>query len=891
MAISLSTKTATTGPLSREAFDPNIGFKSGLESVAQGLSKVASSAEGMADTIAANKEKLAADKEKIADKIAADQEKVYKSTANNNSIVHSSNVDADFRTLYKVMQDDNATQEQVAEAQANFDSHATITAETLDPNGVAPTEYYDDSIVRLQADYKSKQQELQNIRFSQTQKKEVELEASKLSRTNSAANDDFSTESATLEAQSIFETFDEDHLFSTINDRSALNKQVINNYETTFDVTLLRLNQQPLNPMEKAKELAKLEASVRQFASVDDPYIRNKADLFLTKIQTNRDKLIAESGAARKEAMEAYSEIVANDSKALHIRMENQVATSSTATYETSTLLADNGVALVLSESNKLDPNFATDTQIKEQNLTVNSVYANAPNAEGYTPRAAAAIALLNGEAFKGYSPEVYDPRRILGPVPDEDLEGVASYAELINNPDVLKAETAAVTKLANEIRTAVDSNDFSALSKISPAIAQAMKAVDKIPIINKDDYDSPEAYLQAVQNAQGSRDLDFVKADIAYQTARANKTFGDLLEGKPDFGIIPVRGSEFSNMTPEGQLRTLQTMVQKNGIAAISVAQNLQASGNEADQIMGVLMEMEISGNGGMFVMLNKTGSEISPDKSYATKDEEKKISGSYLIEVKKRIQDKAITTPLDILATSASRNGNMALAEFYRNIENGMLIQYGNSLTAGTVIDPKDAVEALLERQEEIVYTLGTPDENENGITVRYPPPVGSDAKWTKAQSYFNNPNTFTRLYAESALKVLFNNNKEIVGRIGEKYNVAEMNPALREALSVIKINVDEGAALVRGALNNKSGQLPYVDLGALKTIGGATYVVPKFYDQQSGKYDILINKETGKPYTVSLDEIYTDINPEQYKKPDTITGVLTEFSAEYLGSMLGL
>jgi len=870
MAISLSTKTATTAPLSREVFDPNIGFKSGLESVAQGLSKVSASAAGMAD------------------KFIADQEKVYKSAATNNATVFSSNVNADFRTLQTVMQDDNATQEQVAEAQANFDRHANITAETLDPNGVAPTKYYDDSVVKLQSDYGVKQQELQNIRFSQTQKKAVELEASELSLTDFAARGEFTMNYATREAQSIIQTFDESHLFSTINDRTAINKQVINNYETTFDTTLLRLNQQPLNPMQKASELAKLEASVREFASLDDPYIKNKAELFLTKIQSNRDTLITESGKAREEAMKVYSAQVAESSKTLSIRLENQVSESPTGTYDPALVTGTDGLAVTMSQSNKLDPSVATDTQIKEQNLAVNSLYANAPNADGYTPRGAAAIALLNGEAFTGYVPEVYDPRRILGA--EANLEGVASYAELINNPDVLAAETAAVTKLANEIKTAVDSNDFSALSKISPTIAQAMAGVDDIPIINRDDYENPEEYLQAVQDAQGARDIAFAKADIAYQTARANKTFGDLLEGKPDFGIIPVRGSEFSNMTPEGQLRTLQTMVQKNGIAAISVAQNLQASGNEADQIMGVLMEMEISGKGDMFIMLNKTGSEISADKSYSTKDEKKKISGGYLLQVKKRIQEKGITTPLDILATSASRNGNIALSEFYRNIENGMLIQYGNNLSGGTVIDPKDAVESLLKRQEEIVYTLGVPDENENGITVRYPAPVGSDAKWAKAQTYFNNPNTFTKLYAESALKVFFNENKEAVGRIGEMYDVTEMNPALRKALSVIKINVDEGAALVRGALNNKSGQLPYVDLGALKTIDGITYIVPKFLNQITGNYDTLISKETGKPYMVSLDKIYTDINPELYKSPDTFMGGLQELAVQNL-NILGL
>mgnify|MGYP003647752547 CR=1 FL=1 len=287
---------------------------------------------------------------------------------------------------------------------------------------------------------------------------------------------------------------------------------------------------------------------------------------------------------------------------------------------------------------------------------------------------------------------------------------------------------------------------------------------------------------------------------------------------------------------------------------------------------------------------MLNKTGSEISADKSYATKDEEKKISGGYLLQIRKRIQDKGVTTPLDVLATSASRNGNNSLAEFYRNIENGMLIQYGNNLTSGTVIDPKDAVEALLKRQEEIVFTLGVPDENENGITVRYPAPVGSDAKWAKAQTYFNNPNQLTRLYADSALKVFFKENKDIVGRIGEMYDVTEMDPALRQALSTLQIDVDEGAALVRGALNNKSGQLPYVDLGALKTMDGITYIVPKFLNQITGSYDTLVNKKTGKPYMVSLDKIYTDINPEQYKDPETFMGKLAEIAAQNL-NILGL
>ena len=44
MAINLSTRTQTTGPVSRDVFDPNVGYKSGLDSLAKGLGAVSSAA-------------------------------------------------------------------------------------------------------------------------------------------------------------------------------------------------------------------------------------------------------------------------------------------------------------------------------------------------------------------------------------------------------------------------------------------------------------------------------------------------------------------------------------------------------------------------------------------------------------------------------------------------------------------------------------------------------------------------------------------------------------------------------------------------------------------------------------------------------------------------------
>ena len=51
MAINLSANTQTTGPLSQEVFDPNIGFKSGLQDLARGIGQAGDAAGKLAQQI------------------------------------------------------------------------------------------------------------------------------------------------------------------------------------------------------------------------------------------------------------------------------------------------------------------------------------------------------------------------------------------------------------------------------------------------------------------------------------------------------------------------------------------------------------------------------------------------------------------------------------------------------------------------------------------------------------------------------------------------------------------------------------------------------------------------------------------------------------------------
>jgi len=51
MAINLSANTKTTGPVSQEVFDPNIGFKSGLEGLARGIGQAGQAAGNLAQKI------------------------------------------------------------------------------------------------------------------------------------------------------------------------------------------------------------------------------------------------------------------------------------------------------------------------------------------------------------------------------------------------------------------------------------------------------------------------------------------------------------------------------------------------------------------------------------------------------------------------------------------------------------------------------------------------------------------------------------------------------------------------------------------------------------------------------------------------------------------------
>ena len=151
MAINLSANTKTTGALSQEVFDPNIGFKSGLQELAQGVSQAGAAAG------------------KLANKIHTKKVNVNKSLASTNSTVYQTQMDTDFRTLQSVLKDPNATEEAISAAEVAVAQYETIGYSNIDKLGEVPEDYYSNYLPTLQARYKAHLADVEIVKESKKQ--------------------------------------------------------------------------------------------------------------------------------------------------------------------------------------------------------------------------------------------------------------------------------------------------------------------------------------------------------------------------------------------------------------------------------------------------------------------------------------------------------------------------------------------------------------------------------------------------------------------------------------------------------------------------------------------------------------------------------------------------
>ena len=197
MAISLSTRTQTTGPVSREVFDPNIGFQSGLQEFASGISQFG---KGM-DTAARSKHSAVKELER-KNEIAAKQ------LAATNYSVYATGMESAYKTLSTLAKDPNATQDQVSEAQAAVEAYKDISPATVDPNNDADPSYYANYIPKLAATRKAYESDYQTTLNSQRQLKAVTQEMSGISQYGNALSGTPSTAWAATEIDSILATYD-----------------------------------------------------------------------------------------------------------------------------------------------------------------------------------------------------------------------------------------------------------------------------------------------------------------------------------------------------------------------------------------------------------------------------------------------------------------------------------------------------------------------------------------------------------------------------------------------------------------------------------------------------------------------------------------------------------
>lgn len=870
MAINLSANTQTTGPLSQEVFDPNIGFKSGLQDLARGIGQAGDAAG------------------KLAQQIHTKNDNVSKELAATNYSVAVTEMNSAYANYDKVISDKTSTEEQIAEAKARYSKfQGELTYDKIDLEQDADERYYKSYVPRLTAARNALDLELETNAQSRRQKKVIKGKIEQTSQHNTALNAKIpSSKPVEDELDLIAASYEEGHVFN-VNDRDFIDKDLYANLGKTLDTTISRLTDPSFPPAKAEAELLKIQEKLESLQDLGTPRSKAAVTSALVKVNNQLVTLGKEGDKRRKELEAAHAEAVVEAGNASMIRVRES-------------LDEDTGIPKVLEIENLASvavekfPDHVSETVVKSQDKILGERILYGVNDNGITNLADAALFVLNGGDFTGLSPEAYKV-------------GNWDRSDLANNPDVMAMQQKLVQEEVTRIKKGLAEGDFSVLSRIDAGYAAAWKK-----LYTSEDPNERAQLWRALKERS--------------EQYRKNPNFKDLFSGTRAFGVMPKTDVAFSKLQNDQKLTYLEDIQKLNGHGVYSFTQTLQNSSSSSDREIGNFMKLQLAGLADEALEDLNRGSSISTGSGLEFTDKDgnvKVVASSSATTSRKSMTEKGLMTPLSRQAMAASRAGDVELASMLEKIE---LSQIASAVNAKPTATLKEIYENIVGQQQVYIDALGKKELSENETIFTVPTLNPNNEK----HAYIRNNTSLNQqsdLYLDSLQDMLVTalTEQEIATTatlknvrtlrfledVADKASAAEVevaeNPdeydpksgdpinqspriqkaysdrvaarqeaeAVRSSLPTTIDRAEENKEFVRGLFKKTvAGGLPFADFSDIIVLGDPPieYVVPRTKVTGDNKW-IPIPTPSGKPLMIPVNDIYEMVHSKLLGKDSLI------------------
>ena len=846
MAINLSANTKTTGPVSQEVFDPNIGFKSGLEGLARGI--------GQAGQAAGN----------LSQKIHTKKDNVSKELAATNYNVAVTEMNSAYDNYDQVISNEASTKEQIAEATAKYSRfQGELTYDKIDSNQDANESYYKSYVPRLTAARDAldlnRQTKADNVR----QLRAIKGQVANISQHTSALTGAPSASHTITEIDLIVASHEENHVFD-VNDRDFIDKELYTNFDKTLGTTISRLTDDSFPPAEAEVELLKLKERLETLEDLENPRSKAAATSAIVKVNS---QLIAIGKAGDKIRIErdiAHAKALVENGEASMIRVRESLDAT---TNIPSALEVESLTALALGKF----PDHVPKTVVRDQNKLIGERILYGVTDIGISNLGEAALFVLNGGDFTGLSAEAYKL-------------GNWDRSDLANNPEVMALQQKLVAEEVTVIKKGLAEGDFSVLSRIDSGYAKAWKELhttqdpDKRAILWRGLKERSEQY-------------------------RKDSNFKDLFSGTRAFGIMPKTDVAFSKLQNDQKIGYLEELQKLNGSGVYSFTQTLQNSSLSSDREIGNFMKLHQAGLADEALEDLNRGSSINAGSGLEFTDKDgnvKVVASSSATTSRKSMTEKGLMTPLSRQAMAASRAGDVELASMLEKIE---LSQIASAVNAKPTATLKEIYENLVGQQQVYIDALGKKELSKNETIFTVPTLNPNNAR----QAYIRknvSPKQQSELYLDSLQSVFAEalTDQEIASTdllkkvrtlkslegAADRANVAEdkatndrksSRVARRDAFddrttagqeaeafrsSIAETTIDragENKEYVNGLFKRTvAGGLPIGDFSDIVVLGDPPieYVVPRTKVKNENKW-IPIPTPSGKPFMIPVNDIY--------------------------------
>lgn len=828
MAINLSARTQTTGPVSREVFDPNIGFQSGLQEFASGISQFG---KGM-DTAARSKHSAVKELER-KNEIAAKQ------LAATNYSTYATGMESAYKTLSTLAKDPNASQDQVSEAQAAVEAYKDISPTTIDPNNDADPSYYASYIPRLAATRQSYESDYQTTLNSQRQLKAVTQEMSGISQYGNALSGTPSTAWAATEIDNILATYDpnsQSNIGALVN-RQKADETLFQNLQETVTTSINRIKELPVEQQEI--ELTNLRESVKSLSALDSATAKKYADTYLNQVVSELGKVGTAQSAQRAERENEYTATQVNDADVFAQNTNNNldpltgVATPNGGRREAASL--------------QPLPKSATKSQIDNHGMSTADVLMRRSNSNGISyVGEAVKNAIESGSFTADISPDAFTVVGANGQV-------ILDRSNLLENGVVKEHVDDAIQEKLKILQDGISDGDFSVLSRIDSGFAKQWR------------------YATNLNNPPAIRDQAWEALNAKVEEYRANPAYKSLFTGVKAFGIMPEdNGVPFSEMGTARKVEYLQQIADLNGSHTSSVATSLENSGKTSDNTLGVLLTLHLDGVSTQALEDIDRGTSVYSGSVLIGLGEDGKttLQSSSVLAMYDVIKAQEAPTRLGMHILAARRLGNNDLAEMYEKIEAS---QIASTLGLNPRATPNEVYANLLEIQTGYINSLGNKLLSSNSTVLSLPTFDTKDPVHKSLKKYFQRPSFFTGgltdRYAEATSSLLVD---ALVSRNIDSTPFLEMvaqsenNPALRTALSEKLVNGEKEAIKFARGLTEKTNALgvSYVDYSQVETIDGIDYIIPRFKEYGSNKYRAFVDVDNNNVLRISLNALHRSV-----------------------------